>query len=1243
MRKRVRLLLIMLLMMFCLTACGVKKFTVSLSNTDQLEAVTGGVADARNEYLTAAANELSSRGVSIVLQSDNESTLGQIDVRNLTSSTESLSAFDDLAKCVLMTTGANRQGLSGTFTLELESGETAEVAYEFMYGTARCHYTEFRKDGERVPARNATSDCEQIAASESLFSAGTSGWVLWMDIEGALGKLGLADQATAKAIMEALNSGDCFALSALGKGKCVGIDDGQDGCGSEGATAGYIIDANMYCPEQIGIVFNFAGKLGGDYKWKIEPAATYPEALPLNDKYGAFGLGINTAMNASTSQVGTTRIDCLIRALLAMCSSSTVVSPSNFESNATTFWTEPKNNSAGYLFGDHTFVRQGSAKDWAAGGEEAFSWNGTVDPTKVSNGYEVLTSTVIDYGRIYVLSEETNPSDVAALQKKLNSFFADGKTSVVTNTEQADGKAALDGSAVLTNFKSVDVCVVPPGFGILCYSMIPRTGILNMTNAGGVKVGVVHLVGEGTGNGKPSLALGFVGPNPSVISGMNNVLSSAGGGFCVINEKICLMTYPVAALNYLYSNDDQTMAYLGFGAAPVYYNLVYDRLDYKYGNKYQYMNSANSGISDPELYGDFNFAGGVSVKDQTNMYSDTGGGVCILQDDNGKNICCRVQIAAKDNVAAAKKTFSDMVDTYYLRNVPLWDVDNSVSGNQAFKFQPIVKPDGTTLPATTAADYMHTGDGGILELIGGNTYFKDSKALGPYLDRWEDSLNVSSLTVPQFVLLDYVETTLLPGAAGNNNIAVTGRKIRLLQGAMQYDSAKKLFYYAGNTSTHIANYVSMDGSQVLDKLCLGDVVDVRALGGAGYSKRCGDLDGIQPPNGYNSLFPIGVSYDDYKRAYAEEAANGTLSSDITDWVNSYAGGASLTPEKLQNMSHWDGYHSALVGTTETRYADDEESSIEAVIQNGSKYYQTISAVNNVSTMVRDGEEGELGASVVACLNIQGADQEAHLGVTEVDLNTKINDLPYVPTDMITFSEPFPNILFETDDARAVFATGVETESGVAMPNVMFTVCVGTGITHGNFYNGWVTSEAPTDSLAWWNGYLEAHNFKYKVNTQVVEEYLETNYSYLANEGNRIMFDVDAAEYWSEELDITNPNRGGNKLVGLIATASNIVGWLCIVYGLLCIMLWAVDIFGGLEKDFYRIATGGRYIASAEPMPSSGTAHYATFLNAAARTVLLCIVGALLLYVGAGVLLAKMFKYIALILRFVFNYWANYKG
>ena len=74
-----------------------------------------------------------------------------------------------------------------------------------------------------------------------------------------------------------------------------------------------------------------------------------------------------------------------------------------------------------------------------------------------------------------------------------------------------------------------------------------------------------------------------------------------------------------------------------------------------------------------------------------------------------------------------------------------------------------------------------------------------------------------------------------------------------------------------------------------------------------------------------------------------------------------------------------------------------------------------------------------------------------------------------------------------------------------------------------------------------------------------------------------------------------------------------------------------------------MATGGRYIASAEPMPSSGTAHYATFLNAAARTVLLCIVGAVLLYVGAGVLLAKMFKYIALILRFVFNYWANYKG
>jgi hypothetical protein len=110
---------------------------------------------------------------------------------------------------------------------------------------------------------------------------------------------------------------------------------------------------------------------------------------------------------------------------------------------------------------------------------------------------------------------------------------------------------------------------------------------------------------------------------------------------------------------------------------------------------------------------------------------------------------------------------------------------------------------------------------------------------------------------------------------------------------------------------------------------------------------------------------------------------------------------------------------------------------------------------------------------------------------------------------------------------------------------------------------------------------------------------------------------------------------------MIKTASNVIGWAVIFYAIACILLWAVDIYGGLDKDFYRLATGGRYVASAEPMPPTTNTHYATFLNALARSVILCVAGSVLIFVGASVILAKMFKFLALLLRLVSGYWTGY--
>ena len=402
-----------------------------------------------------------------------------------------------------------------------------------------------------------------------------------------------------------------------------------------------------------------------------------------------------------------------------------------------------------------------------------------------------------------------------------------------------------------------------------------------------------------------------------------------------------------------------------------------------------------------------------------------------------------------------------------------------------------------------------------------------------------------------------------------------------------------------------------------------------------------------------------------------------MRSEITDWVANYGDDSgNLDISGFASMSNWVGHQGTfansstyqtisaannvaiLSATDHTGDGWDGGSAMlptEAGILLASVYHSGGGGVvpygcsspcvrtpivffDTADTDVLD-EDGNLNqefTSVVAALAVEGAVREPHLGVEEVNMNTMIDELPYVPTNIITFSEPFPNTMYSRDDAGALYQA---TDANASVPHTMYTVCVGTGISHGNLYHGWVMSEAPTDSLLWWNNYLSEHNFDYHVSPQIVQQYIETNYSYLANADNKLRFDMESAQYWSETLDVLNPNRGGIKTLNMILTASNILGWTLVIYSLICILMWAVDIYGGLDKDFYKLMTGGRYVASAEKLPAAGGKHYATFTNALMRSVLISICGIALIYVGAGVLLAKLFKGLALVLRLIFGYWS----
>ncbi len=1162
----------LVLMMLTLTGCGFKMGAIHLDTTDTLRGVSEQIVLERTHYIEDARDFLKGRGIAIALEGDEEALdLNAIDFDNIYADGAGIAELSNISRSILMTTGEGRGSVTGKFEIIIDDdnlGGTYHPSYEFFYGDAKLK----DKDGNTI----TWSDGSTVKYEGK--------WILYMNFTSINTK-----------IKPSMMRDDALKLSSS---QWSGIGTADD---YPGLYLKYSDDDGYIYDRDTGFYILWDTD---KYRWKLT-ADEAPAANPIDDRYSAFGAGSVTTFSDAYSGGNN---DKLFQSFFAMSGATSVMAPSNYT-------LEQSTNSQNYLwekFSSGGYIRSGVLTD--IGSADLFAWNGVTASTP-SAGYEVLSSSVVDYGRIYVLSPTASATEISEIQKKLYNFFGgdDENSRVITSASTSD--LTVDGGAIIKNFEPTSICVVPPGFGILSYSMIPREGLVT-SNLSDVKTGVVVPVKSGD---TVAVGLGFIGPNPRVLDAMETVLGTSSGGFAIINQHIYLMAYPVSTVNYLYTNEEGKRAYIGLGAAPVYYNLIYDRLDYKFGDEYQFQTDASTGVNDT-LYADYNFVGGIAVKDSTGVSSGSGG-VCILQDEAGHSSTCRVQIAARENITEAKTMFSEMVSDYYVRNVPLWDNDteDGESDNDAIE-----------LSGVPVTDYLQGSDP-ALEIINGNSYFKSD--ISTYLDAWESSLETSSLIVPQFVLMDYVESTLLPDAAGEGDAVVTGRKIRLLPSAMKYDSENHLYYFEGTTGTKIGNYVTIDGSQIIDDIFLGDIVDVRALNGIGYSSQTDeDWKGVQPPYGYNMMFPIGIKVSDFASNYQDDMFglrndNQDVGQGLIDWMRDYAspGGAftTFTPNNFASMSYWDGRAGSLTDST---------------------YYQTVSAVNNTGVLtlaVADEDGNEMDAtSVVAALNVQGAENKAHLGVTDVNLETRIDELPYVPTNIITFSEPFPNTMFSEADADKVY-TVTESQEGAAIPNVMYTVGVGTGIQHGNFYHAWVTSEAPTDSLTWWNNYLQKHNFEYRINPQVVQQYLETNYSYLANGDNRLRFDVNAAQYWSEELDVLNPHRGGNRTVNMIKTASNVIGWAIIFYAIACILLWAVDIYGGLDKDFYRLATGGRYVASAEPMPPTTNTHYATFLNALARSVILCVAGSVLIFVGASVILAKMFKFLALLLRLVSGYWTGY--
>lgn len=816
-------------------------------------------------------------------------------------------------------------------------------------------------------------------------------------------------------------------------------------------------------------------------------------------------------------------------------------------------------------------------------------------------GYKV-TDNFVTMGEIYVLKHDITIDQIKEVHNAFSVFYENGNTNFLSakaleelesnnNVTIFNSETATSGVAIANQFEKAEVRLIPSCFNLVCSSFIPRK--LELSQGEIYKVdGIVKIIRDPiiekqyTNAEDDYVGLGYFGPNLNIIRVMSDLYGTSNTGFIVMNSQYFLCSYPISVISYLYTDDDK--AYIGLGNTSMYYSIITGRVAYRIGKDYAYSSNAGADTVD-ELYQDVNNLGGL------------GEGITILG-------TTRTLLAPKVAVENSSEAFKKLIEDNYI-DTPSVYYDT--------RFDSVVGDE-------TNGNVMH-----FLSKSGG----KD------LVDYWADTMTRASITVPQFVLLDYVESGWAPGVGGGAHTAVLGRRIRIDANQIKKDT-NGLYYFNATATTTIGHYRNSADDKDGSVVRLGDIVDVRALMGLGRSYLdTEDVATVQPPNGFNVILPVGAEVEESINQYESAVHNLTKrDADVVkfafDWARTNMGTNGSIPDTVTINDLYNVSNETLE-TSASGY--NYNKSFANNVTNDSAFDDTPMVVPLAVSGTPLDPRVAYGTLTDEPMTLDEFKQAQILVNDNINKDTLVTDLAYYPSDFIVFSVPFPNLQINEADYNLFMVEGTANANSdkLSKGEVFYTIGKVDALMTDNLYSGWICSDSSTDSLLWWNNYLNAHGFEYSVNAQLLRSYLETHYSYLANGGNVLSLNGDVVAEWERVLTEESVN-GDNKLGYWVSVISRTMGLIMIVYAILLVMAWLLDIYSSLSKDLYKLMTGGKMVASIDSIESKGNLRFVTFGNALLRSGIIIVGGVFLVFVGAGPVIASMLRLTANILEFIIN-------
>lgn len=181
--------------------------------------------------------------------------------------------------------------------------------------------------------------------------------------------------------------------------------------------------------------------------------------------------------------------------------------------------------------------------------------------------------------------------------------------------------------------------------------------------------------------------------------------------------------------------------------------------------------------------------------------------------------------------------------------------------------------------------------------------------------------------------------------------------------------------------------------------------------------------------------------------------------------------------------------------------------------------------------------------------------------------------------------------------------------------LFYAMAVKASMFNTGLFSGWVQSSDETqNSTLWWNNWLGAHGFQYKINSDNLVNYLKGNYAYELNKSGVIILDLETIskiqnEY--KEQSQLETSRG-------IRTVFIVLGYALVAYSLILLVAWNMDVNVDLGINILEKLSFGKWVAIKDyeelPYLDTDDTHFVNFKDLLVSCIVIITVGIILILI-----------------------------